>query len=373
MSGAPDVLALRDPHWRESEVGAAKDALRGTGASNSHRIDDNTAGWLLVPTGGTSGRVRFARHDESTLGAAVDGFTRHFGLTRVNALGTLPTHHVSGLMARMRAAATGGDYLPADWKELEAGNLPALPARDDGWVISFVPTQLERLLRRPAAIDWLRSFRIIFLGGAPAWPDLLDRAAEARLPVSLSYGMTETAAMVTALRPADFARGERSSGTAVPHARVSIQPGGVIRVAGESVFRGYWPELRTERFHDTSDLGRLDAEGQLHVLGRADEVIITGGEKVDPREVEAVLRATGEFDDVVVLGRPHPEWGAEVVAAYPAGKSPDLAKVRATLEKSLAPYKRPKDYVAVKDWPRSAAGKINRAALVAVISRKIES
>lgn len=369
MSGAPGVVALRDPQWAEREVAAAKETLRGKAQrARSEELgatgeEPTTAGWLLIPTGGTSGAVRFARHDEATLAAAVSGFTQHFGLSRVNALGTLPMHHVSGLMARVRADATGGDYLPSNWKDIEAGNLPALPARDDGWVTSLVPTQLERLLRSPAAVDWLRGFRIIFLGGAAAWPELLERAAESRLPLSLSYGMTETAAMVTALRPADFARGERSSGTALPHASVSIRPEGVIRVAGESVFRGYWPDFRTERHLDTADLGSVDAEGHLHVLGRRDDVIITGGEKVDPLEVEAVLRATGEFDDVVVLGRPHPAWGAEVVAAYPADKSPDLANVRAAVDRALAPYKRPKDYVPLKDWPRTDAGKISRGVL----------
>ncbi|HWZ95213.1 MAG TPA: hypothetical protein VNW30_08470, partial [Opitutaceae bacterium] len=115
-------------------------------------------GWLMIASGGTSGRLKFARHDQDTLRAAVDGFSAHFNVSRVNAVGVLPLHHVSGLMAWMRCALTGGMFLPTSWSEIEAGRRPAMG--DGGeWFLSLVPTQLQRLLAQPETIGWLRRFR----------------------------------------------------------------------------------------------------------------------------------------------------------------------------------------------------------------------
>jgi len=375
------------------------------------QVSQSDRGWLMIPTGGSSGKLKFARHDQDTIAAAVAGFTRHFSMARVNAAGVLPLHHVSGLMAWLRCVLTGGDYLHLDWKRVEAGELPELPAKPEGWVISLVPTQLERLLRscragspnpasgigaqlaassegrtkvrpypgpadgadkprrgsatppynEPAAVEWLKRFQVIFIGGGPTWPMLLEKAAALQLPLSLGYGMTETAAMVTALRPAEFLAGSRDSGRALPHARVRIDGQEAIVIGGGSLFRGYFPEWRGEGDFRTADAGRLDDQGHLHVLGRADGVIITGGEKVNPAEVEAALMDTGQFSAVVVLGVPDSEWGHVVVAAHPAADRPDWPAVEQTMGGRLAAYKRPKRFVGLTDWPRTSAGKINRA------------
>jgi O-succinylbenzoic acid--CoA ligase len=264
----------------------------------------------------------------------------------------------------MRCALTGGEYRPLDWKAVQGGAIPVLPPKPQGWVISLVPTQLERLLRTPAATAWLQGFRTIFLGGAPAWPELLDKAVAHQLPIALGYGMTETAAMVTALRPEEFLLGDRSNGGALPHAAVRVDHDGVISIGGDSLFRGYYPQWRDGGDFVTGDLGRLDARGHLHVQGRRDAVIITGGEKVDPAEVEAVLRGTGEFAALAVIGVPDPEWGQAVVAVYPATIRPDLPKVTRVLAGGMPAYKRPKHYVPLADWPVNEQGKINRAEAV---------
>ena len=115
----------------------------------------------------------------------------------------------------------------------------------------------------------------------------------------------------------------------------------------------------------TEDLGEWDAAGHLRVLGRRDAVIITGGKKVQPAEVEAALRASGEFSDVAVIGVPDAEWGQAVVACYPAGaRAPDLARAVG----GLAAEMKPKRFVALADWPRNAQGKLNRAALAAAVA-----
>lgn len=359
VGGKGEVL-LTDPNWGAHER-VQLDALLRAEPSSVLRPPSSGTGWLMVPTGGTGGRLKFARHDAATIATAVRGFARHFGLPQVNAAGLLPLHHVSGLMAWMRCVLTGGEYLPLDWKAVEGGARPALPDKAHGWVVSLVPTQLERLLRQEGAVAWLRQFRLILLGGAPSWPALLDRAAELRLPLSPGYGMTETAAMIAALRPEEFLAGARSCGAPLPHVRVSFDEEGTILVGGESVFRGYFPDWREAGDFVTQDGGWLDAHGHLYVAGRRDAVIITGGEKVSPAEVEAVLRGTGEFPDVAVLGVPDREWGECVVAAYPATARPDLARVEAALARLLSPAKRPKRFVAVAAWPVNAQGKVNRA------------
>jgi len=348
---------LCDPTWG-APMRARAEEIFARPAEGAQERDSGELGWLGIPSGGTGGGLKFARHDEVTLAAAVRGFCEHFGLRKVHAVGLLPMYHVSGLMARVRCAATGGTYVGCDWKSLQAGGLPALPAGDR--VVSLVPTQLQRLLEQPEAVAWLRQFSVVFVGGGPVWPALAEAAARERLRVSLSYGMTETAAMVAALRPEEFLAGERSSGAVLPHARVTITAEGTVRVGGESLFHGYYPEWRGERDWVTEDLGEMDAAGRLRVSGRRDAMIITGGKKVQPAEVEAALRASGEFADVAVIGVPDAEWGEAVVACYPAGgRAPDV--VRAAT--GLAAEQRPKRFVAMADWPRNAQGKVNRAAL----------
>ncbi len=354
---------LADPAWGRGE----RDRMDELRSKSSGSSADAGRGWLCIPSGGTSGALKFARHDEQTMEAAVRGFCRHFGVGRVNAVGVLPLHHVSGLMAWMRCAFTGGRYQPWSWKELEAGNYPVLG--EDDFFLSLVPTQLQRLVAVPAAVAWLKKFRVIFLGGGPVWPDLAATARRLQLPVSLSYGMTETAAMVTAQQPAEFLAGSLGCGKPLPHAAIAVTADGTVRVTGESVFRGYWPDWREEREFVTADLGRFDERGELHLLGRSDTTIITGGKKVAPADVEVALRATGEFEDVAVVGVPDAEWGQVVVACYPAqGRSPDLRKVEAAISASLAPHLRPKKFVAVSAWPRNAQGKLNRATLLAALT-----
>ena len=366
-----DLVFLRDPKWGPAEQAQFATACRATDA-----VDLVGDGWLCVPTGGTSGVLRFARHDERTLSAAVRGFCGHFGVRRVNAVDVLPAHHVSGLMARIRCEDTRGVHIEWSWKQLENGQWPELPTTDDGWFLSLVPTQLQRLLASEIAVANLRMFRLVFIGGGPLWPGLAEAAALAGVPLAICYGMTETAAMVAAQKPGEFAAGDRSCGLPMSHVQVEmvdevsgkalpVGAPGLVRITGQAICRGYWPELNAGQSLLTEDLGRFDAQGRLHLLGRRDAVIITGGEKVSPLEVEAVLRTSDEFDDVAVLGLPDVKWGQVVVACYsPRVEIMDTRKIAAVLE-MLAFYKRPKHFLAISPWPRNAQGKLNRTALLA--------
>ncbi|OHE89218.1 MAG: hypothetical protein A3G75_11380 [Verrucomicrobia bacterium RIFCSPLOWO2_12_FULL_64_8] len=367
---AGGTVFVADPSWGTNERSQFAALTKSETQNPKPKTQDRqvrSTGWLCLPTGGTSGAVRLARHDQDTLAAAVRGCRDHFQAGPMNAVGVLPLHHVSGLMAWLRCALTGGRYLPWAWTDMEAGRWPETGEGD--WFLSLVPTQLHRLLGRPEAEERLRRFRAVFLGGGPSWPDLLDRAAAARLPLAPGYGATETAAMMTALRPAEYLSGRRGCGSALPHARVEINKQGLIKVAADSLFRGYYPRRRPAGPWLTEDLGRFDEHGSLHVLGRKDAVIITGGEKVDPAEVEAVLRSTGQFSDVVVVGVPDVEWGEIVIGCYPAeSPAPDLDVVARTVATQLAPSKRPKHYLPITTWPRNESGKVNRGALAVIVT-----
>jgi o-succinylbenzoate---CoA ligase len=358
LSRRGDIF-LVNPSWRPKE----RERLARLPES-----DGSELGWLMIPSGGASGGIKFARHDGRTIASAVTGFQEHFGLERVHAACVLPLYHVSGFMAWMRCVLTGGSFIPCDWKAIEGGRFPdGLPS---GCCLSLVPTQLQRLLPSAAAVSWLRCFRLISLGGGPAWDGLLESAARLGLPLAPSYGATETAAMVASLRPGEFLAGHRGCGKPLPHVRIRIDGEGSVRVKGESLFRGYFPDFHNVREWAMGDMGHIEADGSLFIIGRTDDLIITGGKKVAPAEVEAALRSSGEFEDVAVIGLPDPDWGEQVVACHPGDQpSPDLRKVEAFLSE-LASFKRPKRYAGISPWPRNAQGKIDRAELVHLASRR---
>jgi O-succinylbenzoic acid--CoA ligase len=401
-AGGRGLVFLVDPEWSAAERIRADDVIAHAAAASGGDAQPGSPGatgrgWLMIPSGGTGGRLKFARHDQDTIAAAVEGFRRHFAVGRIAAVGVLPLYHVSGFMAWMRCVLTGGKYVPWPWPELAAGRWPpfapsptsrpdqserpaAVQATDPprapavaaavGRFISLVPTQLQRLLTSTAAAEPLRGFSAILIGGGPIWPALTEAAARLGLPLALGYGMTETAAMVASQQPGEFLAGRRDCGRPLPHARIDLTEDGRIRIAGASVCRGYFPgEIAPAQSGNggfaTGDLGELDAEGHLTVLGRRDAVIITGGKKVDPLEVEAVLRATGEFEDLAVIGLPDDEWGSAVTVCHPAGGrlAPDPIRLAAALA-GLSPHKRPKRYCAIEGWPRNAQGKVNRLELV---------
>lgn len=378
----PRDIFLCDPQWGESERTQLAEILAAGSEAylkdpNSHpqlggvppRGFSSEWGWLMIPTGGSRGKLKFARHDQQTLTAAVWSFVKHFRLSRVNTLGVLPLHHVSGLMAWLRTALTRGDYEYMDWKTIFAGNFRTLPLYDERWVVSLVPTQLDRYFRHIGTKDWLRQFHAVFVGGAACSFVLVEEAAEADVPLSPCYGMTETAAMIAALKPDDFREGLRSSGTLFPQVDLTIDFERGMRLWCPSLFRGYYGEREFTATFETGDFGVLDFRGHLHVSGRRDFTINSGGEKVDPSEIEGILRLGG-LHHVIVLGVPHPEWGEEIVAVYPEGPF-DWDRIMSVAKRYLSPYKRPKRYVCLPDWPSSSAGKVNRVKVRELLLRAL--
>jgi O-succinylbenzoic acid--CoA ligase len=232
-------------------------------------------------------------------------------------------------------------------------------------LVSLVPTMLRRLL---AAGSDLRTFRRILLGGGPVPPDLLTRAAELELGVVTTYGLTETCGGVV------------HNGHPLDGVTLAVGgPGdeGEIRIRGPMVMRGYHDDqaatdaaLRGGWLH-TGDQGRLAEGGRLLVLGRRDDLILSGGVNVHPVEVERVLAGHPGVRDVAVAGAPDPEWGQRVVAfvvpAQPADP-PSLDQLRGFVRQRLAAANAPRDLVLVAELPRSPSGKLLRRRLDAAPS-----
>lgn len=332
---------------------------------------------LMAPTGGTGGRVKFAIHDWASLAAAVDGLRERFDGEALHGHCVLPLYHVSGFMQLVRAVLTGGTIVFGRLDSFGEDHSVLFAIEGGGRFLSLVATQLERLLTGDEAVRALRRYRAIFVGGGPCPENLRERALELRLPIAFSYGMTETAAQVATLMPEAFFDGNQSAGMALPHVAIEIidektgerlkaDEVGMIRIAGRSCFSGYWGgEALVGRSLMTTDRGRLDEAGFLHVLGRADRVIISGGEKIDLSAVEQEIEATGLVSEVVAFGVEDTEWGEALAVAYVLKDSRvTVDRLKQALSRRLARHRIPKIWRSLDRLPRNAAGKIIKAELL---------
>jgi len=323
------------------------------------------AGRILIPTGGTGGKVRFAIHTRATLRAAAlalrDALVARGLAPRLHTVTLTPPWHVSGLMPAIRARETGGAHKVLDGRFAPETALPAVGLPADGTrLASLVPTQLTRLLSRPDGEAWLRQFDVVLLGGGAAPSPLLAEIRARRLPVALTYGMTETAAAAALAWVGDLREGEPPTGEPLP-GTTFVEREGRILVDSPSLCAGYWPASPMAAPFDTGDLGVV-AAGRVRVTGRGDRILTTGGEKVDPARVESVLTAPGLAKAALVFGMPDAHWGRLLVASVvgPASLEPAL---RAAAERSLEPAARPRRYLFVEELPYDTRGKIDAEKL----------
>ncbi len=338
--------------------------------------------WVMIPTGGSLGNVRFAIHTWETLTASVAGFQQYFGLTEINSFCTLPLYHVSGLMQFMRSFTTKGKLLVQPFKQLENSTFNDTEVGD--FFISLVPTQLQRLLEKPDTAKWLSKFKVVLLGGAPAWQELLTTARQYNINLALTYGMTETASGIAILKPENFLSGESSCGQVLPHSQLSIYSStgdkltqnqvGNITINSQSLALGYYPELFENRNNfRLDDLGFIDNKGCLNIVGRSSNKIITGGENVYPVEVEAAIRDTNLVNDVCVIGVGDRLWGQVVTAIYiKKEQSVSITKLQTAIADKLSKYKQPKHWIAVESIPRSLQGKVNYSRVKAIAKEHLK-
>jgi O-succinylbenzoic acid--CoA ligase len=261
---------------------------------------------------------------------------------------TLPLSHVGGLSILLRSAIAQTTALVHERFETDRV-LAELRRRDGPTMVSLVPTTLARLLdaglARPPALRWA------LLGGAPLPPALLERAAEAGVPVAPTYGLTEACSQVTTFGAPLFCT------------RVSLAADGEILVSGKTVAGTAGrarPVLRT------GDLGAWDDAGRLQLIGRKADTIISGGENIAPAEIEAVLEGHPAVAEAAVFGRAHPEWGEAVVARVRLrdGARATPRELGAHCRARLAAFKVPRELeLTAEPLPRTASGKLVRRAL----------
>jgi o-succinylbenzoate---CoA ligase len=379
-------IFLGNPHWQETEYQQVKKLLKPNiiwneknyrqsfNSLNRPLIKDLKQDNLIgIPTGGSSGKIRFALHTTATLTASVKGFTQYFETDSVNSCCMLPLYHVSGLMQFWRSLITQGNLTIISYQNLKHKIKPKIEPQN--YFLSLVPTQLQFLLDSDS--EWLRQFKTILLGGAPTSRSLLKKARQFQIPVATTYGMTETASGITYLKPQDFLSGNDSSGRVLPHAKVTIIERkseysehsehlvGTLKIAADSLFYGYYPEYSHQQQPLISDdLGFFDESGFLHIVGRNSQKIITGGENVYPQEIEAAILATKLVKDVCVIGLEDAKWGQVVTALFISWH--DEVKTDTILQQlqpKLGKHKLPKHWLQVNSLPRDAKGKINYSQL----------
>jgi o-succinylbenzoate---CoA ligase len=335
----------------------------------------------IVHTSGTTGRPRGVVLSRRAFVASARASAENLGWREDDRwLLRLPVAHVGGLsvVTRCLLARRAVVLAPAAGGRADAIALVETLARERVTIASLVPTLLARVLELDPPPPPPAHLRALLLGGAAASPALLERAADLGWPVLTTYGLTEACSQVTTQEYGTVNRGELGAGGPLALTEVRIDHEGQILVRGPTLMSGYLTRdgLATGRLDrpviaggwlPTGDHGRLDEDGNLHVAGRRADRIVSGGENVDPVEVEQALEHLPGVRQACVFGAQDPEWGevvcAAVVAAEGSDEALDLARLRAQLTAVLAPFKLPRRVAVLDALPTRGAGKVDREAV----------
>lgn len=344
--------------------------------------------FAIMFTSGTSGIPRGAVLTYGALFSSAMASAYRIGvLPHDRWLCVLPLYHVGGASILLRSCLYG---TAVDlWRRFDAGAIMQRLADAPVTLISLVPTMLYRLLELCDPPRSPQNLRLVLLGGAAAPPDLVERALQAGWPVATTYGLTEAASQVATALPDDVRRKPGSVGRPLLFSAIRVvdadgqdQPPGVygeILVSGPTLMRGYLGEGLLEQtagtgaWFATGDIGYLDADGDLWVIQRRSDLIISGGENIYPSEVEQVLRLHPAVADAAVMGLPSAEWGQQVGAALVL-RDPraSVEEILAFCRARLAGYKLPRVVRVVEDLPRTASGKLHRAGLADLFTLNVE-
>jgi O-succinylbenzoic acid--CoA ligase len=319
---------------------------------------------LLIATSGSSGRPKIAVLTGASLAAAAGASARITPLGPGDRwLACLPLFHIGGFSILARCALAGAEAVLHQGFDPE--RVFAALARERISHVSLTPTLLAHLLslRRPAP----ETLRHALVGGASLSADLARQAAVERWPVQPTYGMSETASQLATLP--NLPRGWRSGhvGSPLPGAEVALDGEGRLKIRGPMVMQGYAnPELTpgdglVDGWFASNDLAEITPEGELVILGRRDDVIVTGGKKVHPAGVETLLGLCPGVEAAAVVGRPDPLWGEIVTAIFVGPMTADelLDWSRA----HVAGAHRPRAAIKVDNIPLLVNGKPDRLKL----------
>ena len=335
---------------------------------------------LIVYTSGTTGKPKGAVHTQAGLMWNIVNATLYQDLTGSDhVLTVLPMFHVGGLCIQTLPALHAGATVTIHARFDAGAFLRDVAARRPTLTL-LVPATLKAVYAHP---DWertdLSSLREVNTGSSTIPDSLFAPFHARRIPVGQVYGATETGPVSIYLRAEDAIRKVGSAGKAAVHAEIrlvdaegrDVAPGevGEILVRAPNLMQGYWkdpdnPAFRDGWFH-TGDLARVDGEGYYWVVGRTNDMIISGGENVYPAELENVLADCPAVAEAAVVGIPDPKWGEAVVAAIvkKPGAALDAAAVLSLFDGRLARFKHPRRVVFVDSLPKSALGKVQKFEL----------
>jgi long-chain acyl-CoA synthetase len=361
--------------------GDARDWLAQTGGAFRARERNRSATAAILFTGGTTGLPKGVElsHENITVSSHNVSYSER-SIETDRALCFLPFNHVFGQIHIMNATVFSG------------GCLELLPAFDldrvleilaTGRITKFfaVPTVYLRLLTLDRLSERLAGVRYFFSAAASLAAEVVREWQERTgRPIHEGYGLTESASAVTYnhyLRHRIGSVGETVPGVEVEIRDLEGRPvesgrEGEICIRGRNIMNGYLnnPEATEAVFWEdgwfrSGDLGFLDSDGYLYIVDRLKDLIITGGENVYPREVEEVLYSRTEIQECAVIGLPDPEWGERVAAfiVLKPGFSQVPQDLKASLKARLAPFKVPKEFIVVRELPKSSAGKILKRTL----------
>jgi malonyl-CoA/methylmalonyl-CoA synthetase len=387
LADAEPTIVVRDPGasvlagpWTSltldaSGEGTARD-LRIDTPANLPRLEPDDGAALLY-TSGTTGRPKGALLTHANLAHNAAVLVDLWGFTQADVLlHVLPLFHTHGLFVATHCVlASGASMVLLPTFEVAA----ALRAVPQCTVMMGVPTHYSRLLSDSRLdADLVRGMRLFVSGSAPMPVQLHEAFTERTGRTILErYGMTETSMLTS--NALDGVRKPGSVGTPLPGVELRVADGGLpvatgvvgqVEVRGPNVFGGYWrrPELAGETFTDdgffrTGDLGRIDGDGYLELVGRSKDLVISGGLNVYPRDVEEVLDGVAGVRESAVVGVPDSDLGERVVAMIVGDPGIDPENVRAAVRERLAGYKVPKRIHLVDELPRNAMGKVDKVAL----------
>ena len=329
---------------------------------------------VLLYTSGTTGVPKGAMMGHAQMAAKAGALVEAWGWRSDDVLlHAMPIFHTHGLfMSLSGALAASAETLLLDRFTIE-DVLTHLP---EASVFTGVPTMYGRLLAAPGLAAACHNIRLFVCGSAALPPDLFAAFVEATgQRIVECWGMTELP--TCASNPLSGERRQGSVGRVMPDTEIRILdsegralPNGAtgrIAVRTDPPFPGYWGGRKapfdSEGFFLTGDLGRFSEDGYLSIVGRATDVIISGGYNVHPREVEDALRRIKGIADAAVVGLPHADFGEGVTAVIEGDVIPTEEAIREALKSKLAPFKIPKRVIAVDALPRNATGKVQKPQL----------
>jgi fatty-acyl-CoA synthase len=350
------------------------DALEGAApsADSPHTGHDDL---LLVYTSGTTGAPKGALHTQAAMVANIDAAIDAQGFDAgTRTLSALPLFHVGGLCIQVLPTLAAG------------GTVRLQPRFDaDAWFDDvavwrpttslLVPAAMRALIGHPRwpAAD-LSSLRFVN-SGSQIVPRPLIEAFHARgVPVAQVYGATETGPVTLVLRPGEAMSHVGSVGKPALGVQVRLVDG-EVQVRAPNLARGYHRRPNDEAFADgwfrSGDLARVDADGFYEIVGRAKELIISGGENIHPAEIENVALADAAVAEAAVVGLPDARWGEVAVLAVVlrAGATVNVDRLQAAFASTLARFKHPRRIVVLDALPKTALGKVRKADLAVVLQQ----